>query len=694
MRKPPVEQQGRIADRIAAARRGRFVGRAGELALFRAALLADEPPFVVLHLHGPGGVGKTTLLREYARIATECGRAVVRLDGRDIEPTQSAFQQAVRQALGQPTGDATSPFPPDGVLLIDTYERLGALDGWLREVFVPQLPSRSVVVCAGRDAPAPDWRTDIDWAELTRLVPLQNLRPEESQAYLATRGIPTERHATALAFTRGHPLALTLIADLFGQGTDLASIDPQGEPEVVRILLERLVRDVPSARHRLALKVCALARVTTAPLMDRVLGGDEGGQLFDWLRRLSFVEHGPHGIFPHDLAREVLDADARWRDPAAYQQLGRRIYAYLRRRIAEASGLAQQRLELEALYVMRHRDFMRAFFNWDTIGGLHSEAATPADAVPIVAMVRAHEGEASAAIARHWLERQPEAFLIFRTDDDPCFGFMAHLALHRATPEDRAVDPAVAATLAFVERYGPIAPSEEVLQLRFWMHRESYQAVTAAINLTAMNIVTQVMTRPRIAWNFIAIADPDFWFAHFTGLNWPRSPQADFAVGERQYGTFAHDWRVESAERWMVDDPLPMPFDRSRGETATPPVPPLSQADHARAVRQALRDYSRPDRLHDNPLIGSRLTGGAANRGESAIRLQALLREAVATLTTNPRDVKFHRALWHTYFEPAATQELAAELLDLPFNTYRYHLTNGIERVAEWLWRREQAAAR
>jgi hypothetical protein len=38
---------------------------------------------------------------------------------------------------------------------------------------------------------------------------------------------------------------------------------------------------------------------------------------------------------------------------------------------------------------------------------------------------------------------------------------------------------------------------------------------------------------------------------------------------------------------------------------------------------------------------------------------------------------------------PAATQEAAAELLGLPFSTYRGHLTRGVERVCDRLWQRE-----
>ena len=48
-----------------------------------------------------------------------------------------------------------------------------------------------------------------------------------------------------------------------------------------------------------------------------------GRQLFTWLRDLPFIEHGPRGVFPHDLAREVLDADLRWRDPLTLSRAAR-----------------------------------------------------------------------------------------------------------------------------------------------------------------------------------------------------------------------------------------------------------------------------------------------------------------------------------------------------------------------------------
>ena len=55
-----------LAGRLSRERQRRFVGRLAERDLFRSAVTADELPFNVLYVYGPGGVGKTALLREFA----------------------------------------------------------------------------------------------------------------------------------------------------------------------------------------------------------------------------------------------------------------------------------------------------------------------------------------------------------------------------------------------------------------------------------------------------------------------------------------------------------------------------------------------------------------------------------------------------------------------------------------------------
>jgi replication-associated recombination protein RarA len=83
-----------VADRLRGARRRGFVGRAAELELFRAAVDAPEPPFSILWICGPGGVGKTTLLGALA-----AGREPAIVDLRAVEPSPPAFAAVVTSFL-------------------------------------------------------------------------------------------------------------------------------------------------------------------------------------------------------------------------------------------------------------------------------------------------------------------------------------------------------------------------------------------------------------------------------------------------------------------------------------------------------------------------------------------------------------------------------------------------------------------
>ena len=61
----------------------------------------------MLHVYGPGGVGKTMLLGEFGRVASAAGLPAVRLDGRSVEPSPTGFLFALRQAIG--LGDESLP---------------------------------------------------------------------------------------------------------------------------------------------------------------------------------------------------------------------------------------------------------------------------------------------------------------------------------------------------------------------------------------------------------------------------------------------------------------------------------------------------------------------------------------------------------------------------------------------------------
>ena len=683
-----------LAARLASARDQRFVGRRVELELFLSAIEARRSPFVVLQIGGPAGVGKTTLLQELARIAIERGRTVIALDGRDVVKSRRGFLAALDRALG---GDGENPrasrVPAASVLLVDTYEALSGLDRWLRSTVLPELPDDVVVVLAGRGLPSVDWRTDVAWSPLTRFVELESFGSSESIAFLESRGVATAAHSRILGFTRGHPLALALSADLVARSSEGSAFDPTKAPDMVQHLLSQLVESSPLGPCREALEICAVARFTSEPLLVELLGKEEGREAFRWLRDQSFVECGPLGVAPHDLVREALLADARWRDPAGLRRRAGSIYAALHARLRAAGGAQRQRLQLEALYVTRVRPTNEGFFDWGAVDDVQVDAAGPGDADWVLGLVRRHEGPDSAELARHWWQIQPEAFQLLRDANGGRFGFCALLEIAAGSEPPAPRDPAVVAALEFADRHGPVQRGDVLLYLRWWMHAESYQAVTAAINLTSMHVVSQCTTRADVAWNFVAMADPAFWAPHFEGVNFGRAAEADFEVDGRRHGVFAHDWRFEPAADWISGVRVPMPFSaRADGSPSGAPLP--SEAELASEVRRALRAYARPGALDESTLRFARTLHATLDAEDPSAAVRNLLREAAEALRTDPRDDRLYRALWHTYFEPLATQERVAERLGLPFSTYRRHLGRAIRRIGGWLWQRERAARR
>lgn len=688
----------RLADRLQTARRRRFIGRAVELALFEAALAAAEPPFFLLYVHGPGGVGKTALLTQYARLAEQAGALPLVIDARNLEPTPEAFLAGLRVALN--IEPSQSPFEAiDGwldrhVLLIDTYELLAPLDGWLRDVFLPQLPESTLAVLASRYPLAPAWRADPGWQPLVRTLGLRNLTPEEGREYLAQRRVPDDEVQKVLDFTYSYPLALSLVADLYDQRPGFR-FSPTEAPDVIKLLLEQFLQRVPGPAHRAALEACALVRVTTESLLAELVALPDAHELFEWLRGLSFIQIRPGGLFPHDIAREVLTLELRWRNPAWYAELHRRARAHYTTALQQTQGTEQQLTLFDFVFLHRDNPAVRPFFEWQSSGRTLPDRLHESDVEALAAMVARHEGSESAQLARYWLARQPDNVVVFRDGEGQPSGFLTLLALERTIEPDRAADRAVAAAWDFLRACAPLRPGESATYFRYWLAADTYQGVSPTQSAVFINMVRHYFT-PGLAYTFYACADPAFWQPVFAYAELERLPELDFVVDGQSFGVYGHDWRSMPPMAWL--ELLGQRETALTPQTVKPPpaavrLVVLSQQAFARAVEDALHDYMRPDVLRGNPLLRSRAVqnriGPAAGDAERVAALRTLLKAAAEQLQQSPKENKYYRAIHHTYLQPAPTQEQAAELLDVPFSSYRRHLKAGMARIAEILWQAE-----
>jgi hypothetical protein len=487
------------------------------------------------------------------------------------------------------------------------------------------------------------------------------------------------------------------MADVFAQRPDV-TLQPEQTPDVIRALLERLVQKVPGPAHRTALEACAVVRVTTESLLAELLAMPDVHDLFEWLRGLSFVEFCREGLFPHGLVRNALNADVRWRNPDWYNELHRRARAYYAGRLQTTIGQTQQRVLFDYIFLHRDNPVVRPFFEWQTNSEICSDSLQDSDVPALSAMVTKHEGEDAAQLAAHWLARQPGGVRVFRGPEGQPVGFMAVIALHEATPADVNADPAARAAWDYLQQHAPLRPGERATLVRFWMSELTYQAVSPIQSLIFVNAVQLYLTTPGLAFTFFPCAQPEFWDAVLSYADLARLPEAEFEVGGRRFGMYGHDWRAVPPTAWLAllaeREVASAPLEGATLHTGEPLVV-LSRPDFEIALRRALQDFARPDALRANPLVRSRMVierCSCINEADLDVQvtaLKSLIEEAIQLLQASPRDIRCYRALYHTYLQPVPTQEQAAELLGVPFSTFRRHLTAGIGRIAETLWQRE-----
>ncbi|GGK79654.1 hypothetical protein GCM10012284_12080 [Mangrovihabitans endophyticus] len=651
---------GEVIDEL---RRQSLADRNAEVALFQDALNTPGMIFV----HGPGGVGKSTLLSTFAHLAAQQGRTTIQVDARHL-----AF------------GSATLPMLDDSrlVLLIDTYELLEPIDDWVREKYLPTLPGDCLVVIAGRQAPGPRWLTDPAWRELMRVITLGNLTDRDARAWLTGRGVSGWTQDRLLAISRGHPLTLAMLLDVVRRGAVPRTFGDL--PDVMRMLIAQMIGEAPSPRHRTALEVFAHAPTTTEDLLRSMVGGDVG-ELFSWLRRLPFVEESPHGLFPHDVVRDLIDADLRWRDPARYCDMHRRKLAAFHQQVLALTD-ERQRLQLFARTVVLNgaRSGLEALSALAPPMQTYADGLQDGDRASIVAMTAEWQGAEQAELAAYWMACRPEAFRVFRSASGDLCGYTACLDL---TEADLGVDPGADAMWLYASKRGTLRADERVRAWRFFLDRERGQHPSPSLTLfVACQMLDILQLRDDTAWSLVAaFENAELWTPTMEFLDFWVATDADFTVGTTVFPVFAHDWRRVGIPDWVevlharqLGAPA-RPAADSAGETV------LSRSEFTDGLRDALRHLHDPEQLRDNPLLRTRMIRRNARDGRTpAETLRELIEAGVGSLEPDASEL-----MSRTFLRPTTTQERIAVQLHLSFNTYRRHRDKAIAELDASLWKNE-----
>ncbi len=695
-RQAPKVSEGlvKIADKLKITQKRYFVGRDAEKLIFKSLISGSDLAYVLLHIYGPGGVGKSSLLREFLTLARQKDILPLFLDARKIDASPKEFLKSLATALDIDSNLVLNEINSQAakvLIVIDSYELLKPLDAWLREVFFPQLSQNTIIILAGRKPLTAPWRSDSAWSDLIHEINLRNLSPEESRLFLKKRNVLKNQYDKVLKLTHGHPLALSLMVDVFKNKEEI-DFQFSDNPNIVRTLLNRFLDQSPDLLHRKALEASALVRYCSEGLLKELLELDDAHELFNWLRNLSFTESDKTGLFLHDLVREIIDTDLNWRNPDYYTEIHKRARAYYSKHLLITRGAAQRRLIIDNIYLHRHNPIVKPFYEWENLAGVFSEKASKEDYDVILNMIKTSEGSESFKHAKYWLSIQPEGLKVYRDINNKVTGLMFTLELGQLAQTDINKDPATKAVMDFANRFAPPREAEEIIFFRFWMAAEGYQTFSPTQGVIFLDMLQEYLSRPKLAWSFLPCADSDFWFPIFQYADINRVKEADFKLDNKSFDIFAHDWRVRPVSAWLEllgkrELRTDLKAEDLKSKFSVDAVV-LSEVEFRIAVKDALRNINKLSKLSNNPLLQSRLLRDI-NKTPRVNDLTCLLKQTVDNLKNNPKDEKYYRAVMRTYIEAAASQEIAAELLNLPFSTYRRHLSRGINRIIEVLWQYE-----
>ncbi len=643
---------GTLAARMVDRDRDRFVGRSAELR-FLERCLDENPPANVVLVHGPSGIGKSTLLRELARRAELRGRETFFVEGRELPPMPDALEAML-------AGARVSEQP---VVLLDTYERMTALGGYLRRGLLPTLPEHALIVIAGRGAPDANWFAG-GWEGVATELELKALDTVDALDLLASRGLEDERAEMVVEWAEGSPLALALAADTAVADTDWMPDGGAPTPEIVRSLIRRLVEAELTGVRLSALGVAAIARVTTVDLLQAVLPDCDAQEEYERLQTLTVTEPLGDGLTLHDLVRRALRADLRHRDQERERELRRRIVDHL----YERARMGDPLVSIDMAHLIEN-SAIKWGFGWEGSVDYRIDDVRAGDADQVRALLEARSFDEWWRLVRRFFSEAPERVAIARDRDDQLVGFMVCMSPATA-PEFALEDPLVGPWIAHARTDARLGDSVLWHSSVDFTHdrRGRVQAM-----LGMAGVLRSGIANPRFAYMPINPANPDaLTFARALGAE--HLAELDLEVGARRIECHRIDYGpggLVAAQRAVVYAEL--------GLAAPRPIDGEPKLEFE-AVREALRNFRVPHELARSPLARG---AGADERAES---VRELLREAAErAFGDNENEKLLRRVLIRGYIEPAPSHEQAAIDLSLSRAAYFRRLRAAAERVAEYL---------
>ena len=603
-----------LSDRVAEAASRSFVGRRRELDLVEAAIAGREPSHLVVFVHGPGGIGKTRLVRTaLARAGDEV--RVLALDCPDIEPTPEGFLDHLATAIGgtipeRTPGELAAAMGAAGrrlVLALDGYESFGLMDSWLRQTFLPSLPDNVVTILSGRDAPRHGWLTTPGWSGVVATIDLRPLPHSDAMLMLRGHGLSELEAARTNRFTCGHPLAIELAAAAVTADPGLA--EPTGRPpSVVTLQLLDAVCAALEPETREALEAASVVRRVNEPVLRVLLPEASARDAFMRLAGLPFVDRRPHGLLVHDVVRDAVARELAERDPEVFARLRVAAAHHFQALATRAGGERLWEVTADLVFMLRN-PYVRECCFPTAASDVSIERAVAADDAAIRTIVRAHEPPEAAALTLRWWQRHADAFRVARSSASEVAAFHCVIDLAEADPALLADDPVAGRWIDHMQRMPP-PQGGRVLLLRRWLGEETGELPSPAIAAAWLSLKQIYMEMsPSLTRLYSVIVDVGQLAPIFMPLGFGACGDP-VPMGGRDYVPVSLDFGPGSVDGWLaglIETELAEPAGPRAAPSGEGPLAALSERE--REVLLLLADGASNRRIGDRLVISDRTAG-------------------------------------------------------------------------------------
>ncbi len=544
-----------ISSRLAERAETSFVGREKELSLLRSAISADELPFVVVYTHGIGGIGKSRLLQAIIN-NFDPDVTAIRLDCREIEPTQQGFLKALRDAVCPEEFELEkakiisklSQAGRRSVLALDTYETFGLMDTWLRQEFIPDLPDTVLVLINSRERPNSAWLTTPGWESLFHEIHLRELEENDAHEMLRLRGLNKSQIKKVNRFARGYPLALELASTAIKNNPDLEMVEGP-PPKVLQHLTDSFLSGLPLETKE-AIEASSTVRRITEPVLRSLLKKTYVREVFNKLQELPFVNATDEGLFLHDLVRETISNSFSSRDPENCRRYRTRAWRYFNTESYRAEAINLWQCTADLLYMIENPAVRDAFFPKGA-SEYTVEPSVQADGKEILDIASAHEPGLSAAIIKKWWSEYPEVFRVARDRNGNLDAFLIFFEPQNVGLEMLHEDPFTASWLEHLS-FNRVKENERVLFLRRWLSCKTGESPSSGQAACWLDVKRNYMElRPNLRRMYTTVMDAKTYFPIVSQLGFVPIDEATIKIEGTEYFTAMLDFGESSVDGWL-----------------------------------------------------------------------------------------------------------------------------------------------